>query len=174
MLPMQRIRPQIQVTLPSLTLISENDWAAAKEYIISELNNVEGDIEVLKYLGLCNINLGCTQDAIYNYETVVKDDPEDALSLYYLATLYMETEDLKTLLKAVDLFKKVIDLREDYVDAYKMLCICYIRLRKFSSIIELKDKVFSIAADDYTLYELFATAYFELKMFVGHLKSDVS
>lgn len=147
-----------------IDLISKGDWAAAKEYIVSELPNCDNDIEVIKYLGLCNINLGCFQDAIYNYETVVKEDEEDALSLYYLATLYMDTEELKVLLKAVDLFKKVIVLREDYIDAYKMLCICYIRLRKFPAIIELKDKMFSICSDDCSLYDLVATAYFELKM----------
>lgn len=147
-----------------VNLITANDWAAAKEYIVSELENVGNDLEIIKYLGLCNINLGCFQDAIYNYETVVKEDTEDALSIYYLATLYMDSESIKVLLKAVDLFKKVIELREDYIDAYKMLCICYVRLRKFDLIIELKDKMLSLSNDDVSLYELFATAYFELKM----------
>ena len=148
-----------------INFITKEDWAAAKEYIVSELDSVSNDIEIIKYLGLCNINLGCVQDAIYNFETVVKEDEEDALSLYYLATLYMDTNELKVLLSAVDIFKKVIELREDYIDAYKMLCICYIRLRKFSAIIELKDKMLSICNDDYGLYDLFSTAYFEMKMF---------
>lgn len=148
-----------------VNLISANDWAAAKEYIISELENIDNDLEVIKYLGLCNINLGCFQDAIYNFEAVVKEDEEDALSLYYLATLYMDTEKIKVLYRAVDMFKKVIELREDYIDAYKMLCICYVRLRKFDLILELKDKMLSLSDDDVSLYELFATAYFELKMY---------
>ena len=63
------------------------------------------------------------------------------------------------------MFKKVIELREDYIDAYKMLCICYVRLRKFDLILELKDKMLSLSDDDVSLYELFATAYFELKMY---------
>ena len=79
-----------------VNLITANDWAAAKEYIVSELENVGNDLEIIKYLGLCNINLGCFQDAIYNYETVVKEDTEDALSIYYLATLRDRRESWST------------------------------------------------------------------------------
>ena len=77
-----------------INLISKEDWAAAKEYIVSEIDNINGDIEVIKYLGLCNINLGCVQDAIYNFQSVIKEDAEDALSIYYLATFYMHQYNL--------------------------------------------------------------------------------
>ena len=47
--------------------IEEKDYKKAKELILSEEQTVLDDVEIQKYLGLCNINLGCFKEAAKNF-----------------------------------------------------------------------------------------------------------
>ena len=104
--------------------IEEKDYKKAKELILSEEHSVLDDVEIQKYLGLCNINLGCFKEAAENFEYLQSKDVEDTLSMYYLSTIYISQNKLK---ESEELLLKLISLREEYLDAYKTLAVCLLR-----------------------------------------------
>ena len=91
-----------------------------KKYNLDE----EKETEALKLLGLCNVNLEKYKEGQSNFETVVKYDPEDASSWFYLANCYDNLDDV---IHAKAAYQKVIELRENFIDAYKNLCVLYVR-----------------------------------------------
>ena len=74
--------------------------------ILSELGD---DVETLKLLGLCHLNLNDFVTAKKIYETVVKHAQDDATSWYYLAICY---DNLDELIRAKAAYKRVIELRD--------------------------------------------------------------
>ena len=95
-------------------LVAENKFEEAKELLSTFNTEEEKNIEVIKLLGLCNINLEKYEEAKNNFETVVKYNPEDATSWMYLAMSYDNLEDN---LHAISAYKEVIKLREKETEA---------------------------------------------------------
>ena len=89
-------------------LISEKKFEEARTLIQSNLHPDSNDIEAIKLLGLCNVNLKCTNQAIEAFETVIRINPEDATSWFYLAAMYDEINNIE---KTEDAYKKVIKLQ---------------------------------------------------------------
>ena len=147
-----------------LSLVEEKEYKKAKELIIDELNNSEKDIELIKLLGLCNINLNCFDDALNNFEDFLKQNPEDALALYYLATIYLEKEQSE---KAESLLKKVIELREDYLDAYKTLAVSLMKQKKSKEVLEYETKMLEIGSEDVQVFEILSTVALEETKFTS-------
>ena len=100
--------------------IAENNFETAKKGLEDYLaqNPDDNSTEIQKMLGLCNVNLEKMQEAKENFEKVVAQDKEDATSWFYLGMIYEAGDDLE---KSVDAYNKVIGLREDYKDAYKII-----------------------------------------------------
>ncbi len=143
-------------------LIENKDYKAAKELILKCGEKLETDVELQKNLGLCNINLGCLDEAMENFTKVEQNSSDDALSKYYLSIIYIEKNRLD---EAQELLNKVIELRPMYIDAYKSLCICYLKQKKYNEVIELKEKMMSINPDDVQVLDILATAYNEIGNF---------
>ncbi len=140
-------------------LIEKKDYSSAKSLILNDLDKFEDDIEVQKYLGLCNINLGDLKNAEVCFQKAINLDNNDALSLYYISILKIENGNFQD---AENILKNVINLRSEYLDAYKTLAVCYLKQNKFSEVVNLADKMYSINEDDLQIYELAASAYMEL------------
>ena len=68
-----------------INCIESKEYKKAKDLISVFLADNPSDIEIQKYLGLCNINLGCYKEAEENFKNVILNDNKDALSLYYLS-----------------------------------------------------------------------------------------
>src|SRR5574344_1637746 len=100
-------------------IIGENDFENAKSMLDEYIKNDEFNVEALKLLGLCNLNLELFDQARSNFETIVKYAPDDAASWFYLANCY---DNLNDFLHAIPAYQEVINLREEYLDAYKNLC----------------------------------------------------
>ena len=66
-------------------LIVDKKFEEAKAELEKYNPDEEKETEALKLLGLCNVNLEKYKDGQSNFETVVKYDPEDASSWFYLA-----------------------------------------------------------------------------------------
>ena len=118
----------------ALGLINSEHYVEAKaklEKILAEDNN---NIEALKNLGLCEVNLDNPVDAIKVFKKVTQIDKDDATSLFYLANCYNRTGQKEF---AADNFKKVIELRPNYVDAYKTLAMIYIEFTQYSEAFNL-------------------------------------
>lgn len=146
----------------ALDLINKEEFESAKD-ILKELikeNNLEKEQlkEAYKNLGLVETNLDNPQSAIEAFEEVLKIEPDDALSLFYLANCYSRTGDKE---KAISLFKKVLELRPNYLDAYKSLGMLYIELTKPDEAIEILKKGLENEEleKDYSLYYILATCY---------------
>ena len=100
----------------ALDLINEDDFSGAQK-LLNEILEVEpNNIEALKNLGLCEINLDNPPDAIKYFARAVQIDNEDATSLYYLASCLSRVGDKENALKT---FEMVLQLRPDYVEVYK-------------------------------------------------------
>ena len=77
-------------------IIGEKDFAQAKIRLEDLLKEDEFNVEALKMLGLCNLNLELYEQGRINFETVVKYAPDDATSWFYLASCYDNLEDYES------------------------------------------------------------------------------
>lgn len=141
-------------------LISVKDFEAAKADLQILLSEDEKNIEALKLLGLCNVNLGLFEAGKNNFETVVKYKNDDALSWFYLANCYDNLEDY---LHAKTAYLEVIKLRENYTEAYKNLCIVYLKTKEEKKVLEIGEKMINLLEGDYTAYYLIGTAHLALR-----------
>ena len=142
----------------ALDLINQDEFSNA-EKILTEILSVEPqNIEVIKNLGLCHINLDNPIDAINYFKKVIEIDENDATSIFYLANCYSRIGNKQD---ALNCFLKVLELRPDYIDVYKSLGMLYVELGLIDNAIELVHKALnnpSIEAD-YTLNYILATSY---------------
>jgi len=136
-------------------LISEKQFEEAKFELEKILPAEQNNIEVLKLLGLCNVNLGFFSEGKKDFETVVKHRADDATSWFYLGNCYDNLDDF---LHAKTAYSEVIKLRENYLDAYKNLGIVYIKSKEPEKAFELAKKALEISQEDYLLYYLAGTA----------------
>ena len=143
-------------------LIVDKKFEEAKAELEKYNPDEEKETEALKLLGLCNVNLEKYKDGQSNFETVVKYDPEDASSWFYLANCYDNLDDV---IHAKAAYQKVIELRENFIDAYKNLCVLYVRCDEPENAIELAKKALELEKEDYTLYYIIGTAYMSMKNF---------
>ena len=97
-------------------LIAENEFAKAKHKLLQIMAENGTTLASTKLLGLVNVNLGCYDEARQNFEEVVEQEKEDATSWFYLGNCY---DKLRNLEQAKNAYLKVIELRENYLDAYK-------------------------------------------------------
>jgi len=105
-------------------LLAEQKFAEAVELLKNALKAAPDNIELTRLLGLNYINLEDYNNAIETLEKAVKLNTEDAVSWFYLATMY----DAKNMLaEAEDAYLEVIKLRENYVDAHKNISVVYIK-----------------------------------------------
>lgn len=143
-------------------LISLKEFDVAKASLETLLDNEPNNIEALKLLGLCNINLELYEEGRNNFETVVKYKNDDATSWFYLASCYDNLEDLR---HAKSAYIEVIKLRDNYLDAYKNLGVVYIKNQEPQKAIDIATKALEFVQDDYLLYYICGTALLALKEF---------
>lgn len=153
--------PDTNKTLETaINLIKESNFNEAKE-LLNQVIEIEPDnIEAIKSLGLCNVNLNLFDEALINFQKSLNGNPEDALSWYYLGTILESKNDLNA---AKNAFRKVIEYREDYVDAYKNLAIVYLKTQEHFKIIDFSQKLIELAPEDHQVYYITALANMGLK-----------
>lgn len=149
-----------------------NEAKSAIEQYYSEGH--EDDIEAVKLHGLMNVNLDLYEEAKADFEKVVKVNSDDATSWFYLANCY---DTLDNLLEAEKCYLKVIKLRENYTEAYKNLCIIYLKTSREQNAIEIAKKGKDIDPKDYTFDYLIGTASVTLKQYgqgIQHLEAALA
>lgn len=148
-------------------LVVDKKFEEAKQELLKYNLDEEKELEALKLLGLCNVNLENYKEGQSNFETVVKYDPEDASSWFYLASCYDNLDDI---IHARAAYQKVIELRKNFLDAYKSLCVLYVRCDEPDNAIEFAQKALEFEKEDYTLYYIIGTAYMSQKNFEESVK----
>ncbi len=137
-------------------LIAEKQFENAKAILDKNITDSEHNIELLKLRGLCNINLEDYKAAKTDFETVIKYEPDDATSRFYLANCYDNLEDY---IHAIAEYEEVIKLRDTYLDAYKNLCITYIKSNEGEKAAQLGIKALEKYPEEFMLYYIIGTAY---------------
>ena len=147
-------------------LLGSKNFEEALNLVIPALLDEPNNIELIKLAGLAEVNTESWEKAKYHFETVVKYEQNDATSWFYLANCYNNLGDV---ISAKNAYVKVIDLREEYVEAYKSLCILLLKMNFTSDAILYAKKAQKYAADDYIFDFIIGTAYMKNKDFINSI-----
>ncbi|MEI8378199.1 MAG: tetratricopeptide repeat protein [bacterium] len=143
------------INLANQNIADANFEKAAKileeAYEIDNQNN-----EILKNLGLCYYNLQKNTKAQEFFTKALGINPDDATSLYYSGSINILNLDLET---AKLQLQKVLELRPEYLDAYKNLGVIYFNLKQIDKAVEILEKGVQYSQDAPEYYRLFASAY---------------
>ena len=149
-------------------IIEAGQYNEAKDELDQILLKNEKDYDALRLMALCEVNLENFDAARYILEDIVKFRPDDALCWYYLGCCYDSLSDLIT---AKHVYLKVLELRPEYIDAYKSLAITYIKLQEYDNAIETGKKALDLVQeDDYSVYYILGTACMAAKNFEDSVK----
>ena len=143
-------------------LISKREFENALNLTKEALKEDSDNVELIKLAGLAEVNLNLWSEAKVHFETVVKFNSDDATSWFYLANCYNNLADF---ISAKNAYLKVIALREEYIEAYKSLCVVLLKLELMEEAIEQAKKAQQFAPDDYLFDFVIGTAYIKLKEF---------
>lgn len=143
-------------------LVGEKEFDKAQEMLAIALKEEPDNIELIKLSGLVSVNLNLWDDARRSFETVVKYKPEDATSLFYLGNCYDNNGDL---ISAKNTYLTVIKLRPEYLEAYKNLCVDFMKLDDAENAIKYAFKASTIDSEDYIFDFIIGTAYMKIKEF---------
>ncbi len=141
-------------------LVGNKEFKEALELAATALIDEPDNIELIKLAGLAEVNMEDWEKAKYHFETVVKYSPDDATSWFYLANCYNSLGDF---VSAKNSYLKVIELRKEYVEAYKSLCVVYLKLNLLPESIEYASRGQIYAPDDYIFDFVIGTAFMKLK-----------
>lgn len=128
-------------------LIANKQFKEAKALILDKLEQNENDLELLKNLGLCQINLDKFKEAQKTFAKIIELKSDDATAYYYSAYL---NEKLKNKELAIVHYQKVIELREHYIDAYKNLASLYIHENMNEEADKLLQKIYELTKEGNT------------------------
>ena len=152
-------------------LVGNKDYNEALILIEEGLKENPDNIELLKLYGLANVNLNCWDNAKKKFETVVKYEPTDATSWFYLANCYNNISDY---ISAKNAYKKVIELRPEYLEAHKSLCVILLKLNDIDETIKYASMALEVDSEDYIYDFIIGTAYMKNKEFAKALPSLIS
>lgn len=143
-------------------LVGSKQFQEARNLIDEALKTNPDDRELLKLAGLTYVNLELWNDAKKHFESVVKFESEDATSWFYLAKCY---EKLGDFVSAKNSYIKVIELRAEYLEAYKSLCVVFMRLNEPIEAINYAQRAKAYDNEDFIYDFIIGTAYMKNKEF---------
>lgn len=125
------------------------------DFLSDKTEQFEKNVELLKLYGLCCVNLQKDDLAIETFEKVVAISIDDATSWFYLGAQY----DKKGMLpEAQEAYEKVIELRDEFLDAHKNLAIVLIKSNDFEKAKEHAERALELAKEeDYQVYYILST-----------------
>ena len=143
-------------------LVGSKDFETALPLIEEGLKETPDNIELIKLAGLSHVNLGKWEEAKKNFETVVKYNQDDATSWFYLANCYDKLGDFAA---AKNAYISVINLRKEYMEAYKSLCVLLIKNNEAEEAIKFAEQAQNLDSEDYLYNFIIGTAYMKNKNF---------
>ena len=143
-------------------LIGNKEFEEAKILLDEALKEDAENVELLKLAGLTYVNLGQWSEACKYFESAVKYAPDDATSTFYLAKCYESTGDL---VAAKNFYQKVVELRPEYADAYKSLCLILLKMKNNADLIEYANEAAILFPEDYIYDFVKGTVMMDLKQY---------
>ena len=148
-------------------LVGNKDFEEVLHLVLPALLEEPDNVELIKLAGLAEVNTEDWTKAKFHFETVVKFNPDDATSWFYLANCYNNLGDF---ISAKNAYIKVIDLRQEYVEAYKSLCVVLLKLDMTQEAIKYAAKAQAYAPNDYIFDFVTGTAYMKQKEFTKSIE----
>jgi len=143
-------------------LIYEKNFESAKAELNKILLQNFENAEAQKLMGLVNVNLELYAEAKINFENVIKKDGRDATAWFYLASCYDNLGDMSDAEIAYD---RVINLRPEYFDAYKCLCVIHMKKGFPEKAIPLAQKAMDLGSTDFTFPYMIGTSMLKQQQF---------
>ena len=143
-------------------LVGNKAFEEVLNLVLPALLEEPDNVELIKLAGLAEVNTEDWPKAKSHFETVVKFNPDDATSWFYLANCYNNLGDL---ISAKNAYIKVIDLRKEYVEAYKSLCVVLLKLNMTQEAINYAAQALVYAPNDYIFDFVIGTSYMKEKDF---------
>lgn len=139
-------------------LINNEDFIGAQKVLKEILSSEPNNIEAIKNLALCEVNLDNPPEAIKLFKKAIELDNNDATSIFYLGSCLSKIGEKE---QAIEKFNQVIKLRPDYIDVYKNLAMLYVECAQLDEAIKTIHKALDNPAIevDYTLNYILATSY---------------
>ncbi len=147
-------------------LVGNKEFENAKVLIEEALKEAPEDLELLKLAGLTFVNLELWSEACKYFESVIKYSPDDATSNFYLAKCY---ENIGNKIGAKSYYIKVIELRPEYEDAYKSLCLLLLKQKNYADTVKYAELGTNINPDEYLYDFIKGTALMDSKAFEAAL-----
>ena len=138
--------------------LAQKNYADALNEYKSALRLEPENLEALKGAGMCSFNMKDNIGGQKFFQKAVEVDPNDATALYYLASLAILNEKIDD---AINYSNRVLELRPDFFDAYKILFTIYLKIQRFDAIFELNKRFEeqNIVATDDSVHVIVATSY---------------
>ncbi|MBQ7287361.1 MAG: tetratricopeptide repeat protein [Candidatus Gastranaerophilales bacterium] len=152
---MEKLQEKLDIALEQ---INSEEFALAQKTLKEILLEDENNIEAIKNLGLCEVNLDNHPEAMKLFARAIELDKTDATSLFYLASCQSKIGEKEL---AIENFERVLELRPDYCDVYKNIAMIYVEFSKLDEAIGTINKALCNEAiePDYTLFYIMATCY---------------
>lgn len=142
--------------------VGSKEFSSAKDLIMPALQENISNVEFLKLAGLTFVNLEEWENAQKSFESVVKYDPDDATSWFYLGICYDRLGDF---ISSKNAYIKVIELRKDYIEAYKNLCVILMKTNSIEDALKYANIATSIDPSEYLFDFVVGTAYMKIREF---------
>ena len=126
-------------------LVGNKDFQEALRLAAAALLEEPDNVELIKLAGLAEVNVEDWVKAKSHFETVVKYSPDDATAWFYLANCYNSLADF---ISAKNAYMKVIELRPEYEEAYKSLCVVLLKLEMADETIQYAQKAQVYSPED--------------------------
>ena len=148
-------------------LVGNKDFQEALRLAAAALLEEPDNVELIKLAGLAEVNVEDWVKAKSHFETVVKYSPDDATAWFYLANCYNSLADF---ISAKNAYMKVIELRPEYEEAYKSLCVVLLKLEMADETIQYAQKAQVYSPEDYMYDFIIGTAYMKKKEFKNSIE----
>ncbi len=148
-------------------LVGNKDFMEARILLDEALKEEPENVELLKLSGLTAINLSDWARARADFESVIKYNPDDASSMFYLANCYNHLGDL---ISAKNAYISVIKMRSKYTEAYRALCVVLMKLNEPEEAIKYACIANAIEPEDYIFDFVIGTAYMKRKEFAKSIE----
>lgn len=153
----------------ALDLINSDEFNLAQKELKEILSIEPNNLEAIKNLALCEVNLDNPTEAISLFKKAVELDENDATSFFYLANCLSRIGNKE---EAIKNFELVLKLRPDFIDVYKSLAMIQVEFGQIDNAIEILNKALKNESiePDYTLYYILATCYMLKKDNINAIK----
>ena len=135
---------------------------------------IEIDPEIWNFLGLAYWNIGNLEDAQKAFEKSISLDKKFPIPYNNLGSLFFsifkETKDIKVYEKALEKYKKAIELDPFYHTAYHGLGVAYLQVDNFESSINSFKKVLELKPDNEQAMDYLGIAYLRKEDKINALK----